>query len=95
MTTTIITTTTITVASMFLLTAHPSLVVGHLDNQLKGRSPAKLGPRPNDSHFYFRRFSRALLALSVPLSESLVPCEPRYGRGSGRCTEAPGAQLVV
>src|SRR5215211_7376980 len=24
----------------------PSLVVGYLDNQLKGRSPAKLGPQP-------------------------------------------------
>jgi hypothetical protein len=31
---------------MFLLTTHPSLVVGHLDNQPKGRSPTKLGPIP-------------------------------------------------
>ena len=32
------------------------------------------GPRPNNSlYFYFRRFLRALLALSTPLSEPPVP----------------------
>ena len=46
MTTTIITTTTITVVSMPLLTTDPlTCSVGHLGNQLKGRSSAKLGPR--------------------------------------------------
>ena len=38
MATTISTTTTITVVSVFLLTTHPSLV-DYLDNQFKGRSP--------------------------------------------------------
>jgi hypothetical protein len=47
MTTTRNTATTITVLSVFLLTTHPSLVVGHLDNQPKGRSPAKLGHHPD------------------------------------------------
>jgi hypothetical protein len=31
------------VVIVLLLSTHASLVVGHLDNQLKGRSPAKLG----------------------------------------------------
>ncbi len=39
--------------------------------QSEGRDP--VGPRPNNTLFYFRRFLRALLALSTPLSESLVP----------------------
>jgi hypothetical protein len=47
MTSTRNTTTTITVVSVFLLTTHPSLVVGYLDNQLKCRSPAKLYPHPD------------------------------------------------
>src|SRR5215208_254141 len=37
----------------------------------KGQSPVR--PRPNNTLFYFRRFLRALLALSAPLCESLVP----------------------
>jgi hypothetical protein len=36
----------------------------------KGRSP--VGPRPNNSLFYFRRFFRAFSALSTPLFEPLV-----------------------
>ena len=36
-------TTKNTVVIVLLLSTHASLVVGHLDNQLKGRSLAKLG----------------------------------------------------
>jgi hypothetical protein len=43
MASTIITTTTITVAIMLLLTTHPSLV-DHLDNQPKGRDTPKDTP---------------------------------------------------
>ena len=46
MTSTRNTATTITVVSVFLLTTHPSLVVGHLDNQPKGRSPTSYAPIP-------------------------------------------------
>jgi hypothetical protein len=45
MTSTRNTTTTITVVSVSCSLHTTSLVVGYLDNQLKVRSPAKLGPR--------------------------------------------------
>src|SRR5215208_1239769 len=59
----------------------PSLVVGYLDNQLKGRSPAKLGPRPDCLNLDFP------IASQPQTSQNSV--KAKFGRAPVRWSRKP------